>query len=1305
VKTRESCPIHAFCGSPRRFVRILVCVGFVLAGLAPADPTAAANDDPLLESWRWARFSIADGLPDECINALAEHPDGTVWVGTDAGVAWFDGWLWHPLPFAGEKSVEKVLSLTIDKSGTVWAVAGTSLYRGGTGGFEAVPLSGPLSGKDLDPLQLAALPDGGVLLLVLRKGGSEHALIRLAEGSIRSVPLPSGINGSAPPVLYQFTGGGIWILTEDGVFRRDGPGWSSPLPVGTDRISGTNSALASNAAGDVVASLSSHNSLRGVWEWSAGQPPRHIEQGSDFRLEKVAMAPSGDVVGTLLAGQVCVRRAGTWSELVRTPLGFRRINFFSFRENGDLWCGTERGLFLYRGSSTRWRNWVHTDQANAARRIHGILQASDGVFWIASAKRLVARRPDGSLSPRTPDESDQCTDATALGEGPDGEIWIGSGGFFMGVKCWNWRTRTWRWIKVDDTGQLVGLVHRIKRDRSGRLWLLSLAAELEHKLACSGAVYFVEDGRIVRWRPGEDLLPVRVYNMDEAEDGTLWFALWGGVACWKEGIWRRWTVKDHPDLSITSAIAVDPGGGAWAGQLRLGLFKINEDGTALKVRFPHDRRLDSVWDLAFDGANRLWITTEWGLACLNDGVWSCLGRDEGFDPIKAWPIVPIGNLLFVGTLGDGTQILDMDEADAPPPLVTFADPVVDGDEVVVTWSAHAYQGCRLSESIETRHRLDGSTWSAWSLARRARLPGLDSGGHLAEVQAKGLLGRTGMVVPSRFTVPGPFYARGVFLVPLGILAVLLVGTVLVAIVRFRRDARALRESEGRYRRLMEESSDAIVVTDGDGGIVETNRHARTLLEEDRSALVGRSLWKIMACGEKGVPDPNPREREVLEERGLLRRDGSSVPVEISAILLGDGRILAVIRDLTERKRLEEERITFERDIANSQRLESLGALAGGVAHDFNNLLTVILGHTEVVLEEMSGDSEVRDRLEQVISASEQASELTQQLLASTGQSTFAREPLQVNDLVRDMNLLLRSSIGKGVCLEVECGENVSAVVGNAGRLRQVLLNLIVNASEAIGDRKGRIVVSTGTATRDESPLVFFDHGLPPGSRWVWIAVRDNGPGLSEEDRSQVFEPFFSTKAAGRGLGLAAVHGIVSAHGGTIRAAAASGGGAIFIIALPATDRKIASASRPDERQDVKGKGTILVVDDEKYILHLVETILTKRGYEGITAASGKEGLALFENRGEEIDGVLIDLTMPGMSGLELLKALRHRRPDLPVVLMSGWNRKPLPGELEGVKNVIFLHKPFKSDEFSRALEESFTKKVVRRPPELFGTSK
>ena len=487
-------------------------------------------------------------------------------------------------------------------------------------------------------------------------------------------------------------------------------------------------------------------------------------------------------------------------------------------------------------------------------------------------------------------------------------------------------------------------------------------------------------------------------------------------------------------------------------------------------------------------------------------------------------------------------------------------------------------------------------------------------------------------------------------------------------------------SEERLRRISEAARDGIVMVDYRGRISYMNGAAEAMLGVKRSLLMGKPILRTVVPKRFRANLDHAYRQALATGQGpglghaseliLQRRDGVEFPVELSMSSvkhLGRWHLVAVVRDISQRKRQEDEQRRLSEQLQEAQRLESLGVLTGGIAHDFNNLLTAILGHAGLMDELVPRDFPLRNSINEIRNAGQRLADITQQLHAYSGSGRFLVEPVKISDLVAEMADLLRTSVSKRAQLDFRFQGDLVPVMGDRGQLQQVIINLITNASEALADGDGEVRLTASAVDVDQKRLERFRHGtgLSPG-RFVMIEVRDTGTGITPEIDAKMFEPFFSSRFAGRGLGLAAVSGIVRGHQGGIEVETVPGEGTSFRIFLPASESS--EHSQTQELEILAGSnatGTVLVVDDEPPVRMLAQQVLEEFGFGVLTAEDGLEAVETYRESGDAIDLILLDLTMPNMDGEQALRVIRELDPEVKVLLSSGYSRNETMKRFEG----------------------------------------
>ena len=497
------------------------------------------------------------------------------------------------------------------------------------------------------------------------------------------------------------------------------------------------------------------------------------------------------------------------------------------------------------------------------------------------------------------------------------------------------------------------------------------------------------------------------------------------------------------------------------------------------------------------------------------------------------------------------------------------------------------------------------------------------------------------------------------------------------------------QSEARFRALVMQAPVPIALSSAQGRIEYVNRAFEQVLGYSLEDLPDVRTW-----WEKAYPDAALREQisthwtelitQALATRASVRpeeyqvtaKDGRLLHLEIQAAAIGD-QWLVMFTDVSERRRSEEA-------MRQTQKLESLGVLAGGIAHDFNNLLTAILGNVSMAQMCLSQTSPAAPYLENMERTVHRASNLTRQMLAYSGRGQFTLGPLSLNHAVEEVSHLLSVSISKKVSLRYQFQEELPWFQAEASQIQQVIMNLVTNASEAIGEAEGSVTIRTGLHPYGAQELAsdFPGQAILPGS-FLSLEVADTGQGMSPEVQARIFEPFFTTKFTGRGLGLSAMQGIIRGHRGGIRVQSEVGRGSTFQVILPAGMGLALEPEAATPEDSWRGEGTVLVVDDEESVRLIAAELLRSLGFDVVAAADGVEALDCY--RRLPIRAVLTDLTMPRMGGLETFRELRRLDPACPVVLISGYNEQEVIQDFLGQGLAAFVQKPFVRADLMRAM--------------------
>lgn len=1244
--------------------------------------------------WAWVDFEPEGIFPSDPVREMLEIGD-TLWLRTDHSVQWFDGFRWHNLGADGGLPEGRVTGLATGPEGSLLVATGGHVYVGGTGGL--TPLRRTAEVETRWVIVRAFMVGEGMLLTgrsrmndrgevdVLHMTGSDERVVTPTPGTARSETIWNNA-------------GTVYLDTEPGIMRWAGDGFelveaaTSPRYQASAFSSQPGSALM--AVGDF---------LEGSWllDLPDSGPATRIPIDGNDAVMSLTRTADGLVLAVHENGSVRLYQDGSWTRVSLPHHHRNAIHFIYADRAGDIWFSKDEGLHLFRRTLRRWTMIEYPD-LDPRNRVNALLIAGDQSLWIGTHDGAVRHESNGSVAWIREVDGMRVGPVTGLTEDTKGRVWLTGGAELVGALRFEEGRATYF---GEDEGFEGGRVHAAFASSDGSVWL----AALGRPPAAEGAgVYRIGESGVERWMDPERSLDARAFAFAEGPDGSYWFGTTKGIVRFQDDEWATWGRQQGVGSpagagAISSRVFMilpTGDGGAWFSygpDSDGGLGRLHADGTVEHFTTADGLPGNRIQEIALDPSGEMWITTEGGVARYADGNWAVFDGKTGLNPVEAWPIEFGGNSVVIGTKG-GVQILNRAEETGPPPQVELLGPIaVDGGALRARWRARSYRGGMPSERVQVRTRFDDDPWSDWGTTGEIWTTSdegaLSLGRHTLEIQAKGLHGQLSEPIVQAFALPYPLFLRPVFFGPVGGLGIALILLGMSARRRRIYSAAAIQASEQRFRALVESAPYAIAIFDADRGrFVSANESAVELLglrwadgaQPSLDDVGFGSSSDVLGARETPVRISD-RVEEALQggrptfEWTLHRPRHADVPVEIRLARFPsqEGNLVRFsVLDVTERKSAENYRDSLEEQLRQSQKLEAVGQLTGGVAHDFNNLLTVICGNLELLLDSRGSDDEVHELATGALEAASRSSLLTARLLAFSRRQALDTQPVDLVSLTKGLLDLLRRSLGETVEIETRFERNLGQALVDPSQLEHAIINLAVNARDAMGDG-GKLLIEAANASLNVEEVV--KHGSSVTS-FVVLSITDTGMGMTEETKARAFDPFFTTKEVGKGsgLGLSMVYGFVRQSGGFVNIHSRPGQGTTVELYLPRA-LKLAEEEDPEatDRAISQGSGeTVLVVEDDPRVLDFTTRLCSRLGYLPLPASNAREALQVLGDK-PEVAVLFSDMILPGgVNGVELALRARRVRPDLPVLLTSGYADASIVELQRSLPGVGMISKPF-----------------------------
>lgn len=1209
---------------------------------------------------RFRQFGQEDGLPRSSTASLGETAGGTLLIGGMQGLYRLKGERFEKLALPNDAKVLGYQGIGLDSKGRLYIasdqglIVSTKRLEGDDTEFRLVPA--PAGVRDTKARSVEVY--GNVVWW-----GCGNALCSMAGSTTMVWNEKDGLPGTPISNIAIDASGDLWVESlRTLLVRRKG---STRFAPPADQLpSGGTGQMAKDPSGNLLIptvtglAIEQHERLRVIGRAAGLQGP----------VYSVLVARDGSVwLGMAGRGLVQWAGYGQW-EAFGAESGLEGETVFEILplSAGEIWVGTESGLFRGSNQLGRWR-WAR-HPAVGFIPVHAVQRDRTGAVWIGTEGRGAAR-----LNPAT------------------GAI---------------------EWFDKKK-GLDSPTPYSLALDEKGQIW------------AAGEGGLFVASIKKPRFRRVEEVQTARCWAVANGRNGDIWVGTFEGLVHLWDGKNRLFTMKDGLRQDTVLALAVARSGEVWITYRSSGTVSVlSAQGDKFTFRhFEGGQRMAANvgYFVSFDSRQRLWVGTDQGVDLRDGESWRRYNRGDGLIwddcDLHAFAESPSGTF-WIGTSGGLARFLPPKrEPPRPIPAVVFTEVTLGGTRVSPQASVSAaYNAGNLAvrysaldfshqERIAFRYRLEPAlkNWRETN-QRELQFPDLRANSYRLQVQAReGSREWSSQTVELRFEILPPFWATWRARAAYGLLAGGFLYLLLASRNRrhqrqleaqrreldrerfmseaLRRADAATRESQQRLRTFIEMAPDAILVLDAESNVVEVNEAACLQLGSRREDLVGKclsavNLGEFTAAVAGGIA--GDAEHASFIESRIATPGGAEIPVEIHVNRItigGQTAFVAISRDVSDRKRAEEEQARLKDQVRQAQKLESVGRLAGGVAHDFNNLLTVIGGYSQLLLEELQ-HAEDRDKVTEVVKAAERATELTSQLLTFSRKQIIKPARLDLNAVIRDTSNMLGRVMGEDVELKLSLAEETGTILADRGQLTQVLLNLAVNAKDAMPDG-GEFSIETERLLIDANASLT-DSGIPPGE-YMLLSVRDTGLGMDSATMQKVFEPFFTTKGPdkGTGLGLSTVYGIVKQSGGEVFAESTPGAGTAFRIYWPRVDGPAdAELPRDSHRTSSEGSETVLVVEDQESVRRLAVESLQRVGYRVLSASSGAEALLLAQGYPDRIHLLVTDVVMPGMNGRELAERVASARPGIRILYTSGYPQRINTDSDLVTPDLAFLPKPF-----------------------------
>ncbi len=1204
--------------------------------------------------WRWTQFGERDGLPSSEVSQVVETEDGTIWANTAEGIAWYDGFQWHPSPChafpkgRGPRQIQLLNASSIIGTGEELP----TVFRRDS----CSPVQLKFEGKPLRIIASGRKSEGKLIVqdtnldFYTWDGSSQSVAAKIFSGHEN---LASGFSGSMGATLL--------LSNPTGLLKLDNTGATVAIDVrklkDPSQISGLLvRASSENRSGDGIISIAFPQDWTGLWEWSRNSGFQQVPQSRGQVARQLAISDRGEALAVYNSTDAWLKEDGKWSPLPPLPPPLRSSNSLFFDHQDRLWISTSNGLYLLRSGHSVWSK-LQFPFPNLNNHFVSLLAAQDGTLWAGTNDGILVISPNGSIKQTTHIGNQRLGLVTGLAQERDGAIWCSSGASFGGA----FRLTAGKWQRFGPAGGLPDTpMHRVQIDSTNRIWVLGSGGGRNDRP--NGAFAF--NGKsFERWGRERGLIDSRVYSMASGKDGTLWFATFNGVSRFKDQTWSHWAAGKTLLRQSIFFVLPHANGGAYFLDRHSGLGEIDSAGKVSYQAVGKSSAAQATWELQNDPQGMLWLSTRGGLLLQRNGEWSLIGAAAGLENPEIWPIAFWQNHVCTGSDGSGLYCLSRDALNRPPPRLFIAPPNVNGSSATIDWRVFGFEESSSGDGNLSRYQLDMGNWSEWLSTGTITLSNLAHGSHSIRFEAKDRFGAMSTEVYSvSFEVASPLLQQPAFFFPVGLSLIAAFLAICAFISRSYKHNRQLAEKEESFRALIEYSSVGITLWDHNRRVFYASPALRIILGYEPEELLGEfnpdlvhpdDLQSVLSRLKGLVEVPGQTQRSRIR---MKHKSGEYRWIEVISRNLFDnpsvGAIVTNMRDVTDATNAEI--LTAEaRQRAESANQAKSDFLAM-ISHEIRTPMNGITGMCQLLLE-TNMNREQQEYAETIAQSAQSLLALINDVLdfsrIEAGKLSIERAPIDLSSLLSEVIQLMRvRAEEKGLQLKLDYPVDAPrAFYGDALRIRQILFNLTGNAVK---------FTHTGEVCL-EAHIEYTS-----ASRYsISIAVRDTGIGIDPEKLQMVFQKFTQAdpsttrRYGGSGLGLSISRSLAELMGGSIEAASEPGRGSEFRLEIQLDAAPENSLQRRESSvnplQPLSVALNILLVEDNKINQKLALRLLERLGCQAKVAASGIEALTMLDRY--NFDLILMDCQMPEMDGYEATMKIRereHGNRHIPIVAIT-----------------------------------------------------